>query len=114
MAVQKKTATEVKPPKSEVLFVDSDDADTNAADDKGKAAIRRLIAASEADKPRQEKVYDEKALKAAGSRIALTTQLIQGGKAGEPEAKWMRAVIADFPDTEIATQAAELLKQIPE
>jgi hypothetical protein len=57
---------------------------------------------------------DEKAMKAAGSRIALTTQLIQGGKAGEPEAKWMRAVIADFPDTELATQAAELLKQIPQ
>ena len=57
---------------------------------------------------------DEKAKRRAGSRIALTTQLIQGGKAGEPEAKWMRAVIADFPDTELATQAAELLKQIPQ
>ena len=57
---------------------------------------------------------DEKAMRRAGSYIAMTKQLIQSGKAGKPQAKWMQAVVADFPDTELATQAAELLKQIPQ
>jgi hypothetical protein len=56
----------------------------------------------------------EKATKRAGSYITMTKQLLQSGKAGEPQARWMRGVIADFPDTELATQADELLKQIPQ
>ena len=65
-------------------------------------------------KARKVEAELEKATKRAGSYITMTKQLLQSGKAGEPQARWMRGVIADFPDTELATQADELLKQIPQ
>jgi hypothetical protein len=73
--------------------------------------------ATEADaieKRRIDEAELEKATKRAGSYITMTKQLLQNGKAGAPQAKWMRGVIEDLPDTELATQAAELLRQIPQ
>ncbi|MGZ0174941.1 MAG: hypothetical protein ACKVHE_36050, partial [Planctomycetales bacterium] len=112
IAAQELVAPESKPETSRVLLTDY--VETTTTDDRGKAKSRQLNEASKAEKARLEKVYDEKAMRRAGSCIAMTKQLIQTGKAGEPQAKWMREVVADFPDSELATQAAVLLEQIPQ
>ena len=54
----------------------------------------------------------ERATRRAESRITMTKQLLQSRKADASQAKWMQAVIDELPDTDLAKQAAELLKQI--
>ena len=88
-----------------------------------KARTARLAAAQEAETRRfaEERAADlaaqkvaqrEKALVSARSRIRLTKQALDSNNAGTLQKKWLTEIVAEFPDSDEAKEAAELLKQI--
>jgi hypothetical protein len=76
--------------------------------------ISSRVEAEAAEKERIKRMNYRQATRRSVSYITMTKQLLKSGKAGAPEAKWMQRVIEELPDTELATQAAVLLKQIPQ
>ena len=79
-----------------------------------EAAEKEAVEKEAAEKERIKRMNYRQATRRSESYITLTKQLLKSGKAGAPQAKWMQRVIEELPDTELATQAAVLLKQIPQ
>jgi hypothetical protein len=55
---------------------------------------------------------DARLRKASESRITLTKELIRNKKAGSTQRKWMEEIIANYPDSDLAKQASELLEML--
>lgn len=65
------------------------------------------------EKARRDAIADdEKALRTARGYITLTRQAIDNGKTGFLQVRWMEFIIAKFPDTVEAKEAAELLDKL--
>lgn len=68
---------------------------------------------SDGDKKLSKAGFD-RAVKRAESKIFMTKQLLLKRNTGEPQARWMREVIEELPGTDLAKEAAEMLRQIEE
>jgi len=80
------------------------------------ARQQRIEELAEAQKVRDEQAAQEKRdrrRKSGASRVAMTKDLLRTDKADSLQTQWMLEVIEDHPDTELATEAAELLKKLP-